>query len=156
MTTIPDPQTAEAPESPSLAWVADLDADDQADFFQDVRRAAATYNLAALIKAMSTYWVIAMGTRAQQDAPGPNTAQHGLPVVDQAAVTAALGKTVVGAALANSVAKAAECDNCHGPGPLVPHVHGMRVCQACFPEPDAFAFAAESALAAQDGGEGRG
>lgn len=44
------------------------------------------------------------------------------------------------------------CDNCHGPGPLVPHVHGMRVCQSCFPEPDAFASAAESARAAAETG----
>ncbi|WTW93683.1 hypothetical protein OG216_09960 [Streptomycetaceae bacterium NBC_01309] len=82
---------------------------------------------------------------------------HGLPIVDQVVVTAALGKTVVGAALATSVAEAARCDNCHGPGPLVPHVHGMRVCQKCFPEPDAFASAAESArAAAETGGAGRG
>lgn len=56
------------------------------------------------------------------------------------------------ALLNRAVAEAARCDNCHGTGPLVPHVHGMRVCQTCFPEPDAFASAAESALAAQDGG----
>jgi hypothetical protein len=44
--------------------------------------------VAAVAEALSTWWVIAMGERAQQAAPGP--ASHALPVVDQAAVTAAL------------------------------------------------------------------
>lgn len=62
---------------------------------------------------------------------------------DQAAVTAALD---IEAGLAEVLATAdvgPRCDNCHGPGPLVPHLYGMRVCQACFPEPDAFAATAE-------------
>jgi hypothetical protein len=80
-----------APElPPSVAWVDEMDADDASDFFDDVRRAAASYDLDGLSKALSTYWVIAMGDRAQQAAPGPETPPHGLPVVDQAAVTAAL------------------------------------------------------------------
>lgn len=67
-----------------------------------------------------------------------HAASHGLPVVGQDAVEAALDIESGSAEALATADDGPRCDNCHGPGPLVPHLYGMRVCQTCFPEPDAF------------------
>jgi hypothetical protein len=67
---------ADCPGVPSLAWVADLDWDDRTAFLNelsDALGAAFTFrDFASADRVLSTWWLIAMGERAQESAPGPD------------------------------------------------------------------------------------
>jgi hypothetical protein len=66
----------DCPGVPSLAWAADLDRADQVAFLKEFGRAMwpalKGEGVAEMDSVLSTWWLIAMGERAQESAPGPD------------------------------------------------------------------------------------